>query len=86
MLSALETKNKVTGVKQSMKAIREDRAQRVYLAQDAAPSILSPVEEACRAAGVETVPVESMAVLGRTCGIDVGAAVAVVLKDSGEQP
>ncbi len=86
MLSALETKNKVTGVKQSMKAIREERAQRVYLARDAAPSILSPVETACRTAGVETVFVESMAVLGRTCGIDVGAAVAVVLKDACVKP
>ena len=79
MLSALETKNKVTGVKQSMKAIREGRASRAYLAEDAAPSILLPLKEACRAAGVETVPVESMAVLGRACGIDVGAAVAVLL-------
>ncbi len=80
MLSALETKSKVIGVKQSMKAVKAGQARRVYLAGDADPALLSPIEAQCRSAGIEVVAVESMSALGRACGIEVGAAVAALLK------
>lgn len=84
MLSALETKSKVIGVKQSMKAVKTGQAKCVYLAKDADPDMLAPFEERCAAGEIEMVAVESMAMLGKACGIDVGAAVAVLLKDGCE--
>ena len=82
MLSELETTSKVIGVKQSLKAVKAGQAKCVYLAQDADPMLLAPIEAQCSEVGVQTVAVESMAVLGRACGIDVGAAVAVVLREA----
>ena len=81
MLLELQTKSKVIGVKQSSKAVRANQAWCVYLAEDADPALLTPIEEQCCEKEIPLVRVESMAVLGQACGIHVGAAVAVVLKD-----
>lgn len=84
MLSELKTKSKVIGVKQSLKAVKAGHALRVYLAEDADPALLDPIRSHCAAEQIDTVAVESMAMLGQACGIDVGAAVAVLLKDGCE--
>ena len=52
MILELASQEKVVGVKQSRKAIREGRVKRVYLACDADPAITTPVAEACQAAGI----------------------------------
>lgn len=82
MLSELKEKRKVIGVKQSLKAVKNGDALCVYLADDADPSILHPIRMLCEENGIAVIPVESMAALGRACEIDVGAAVAVLLKDA----
>lgn len=51
MILELASQEKVVGVKQSRKAIREGRVKRVYLACDADPAITTPVAETCQAAG-----------------------------------
>ena len=84
MLSELKTKSKVIGVKQSLKAVKAGHALRVYMAEDADPAVLEPIRSHCAGEQIEMVAVESMAQLGQTCGIDVGAAVAVLLKGSCE--
>ena len=56
MISELASQEKVIGVKQSRKAIREGRAKRVYLACDADPAITEPVAASCAEAGI---PVET---------------------------
>ena len=43
MISELASQEKVIGVKQSRKAIREGRAKQVFLACDADPAITDPV-------------------------------------------
>ena len=43
MISELASQEKVIGVKQSRKAIREGRARRVYLACDADPRVVEPL-------------------------------------------
>ena len=81
MLTELASREKVIGVKQSRKAIREGRAKRVYLAGDADPAITGPVAQSCAQAGI---PVEggcTMAQLGRACRITVGASVVAVLSE-----
>ena len=80
MLTELASQEKVIGVKQSRKAVREGRAKRVYLACDADPAITEPVAVSCEAAGIPVETEHTMAQLGRACRITVGAAVAVVLK------
>lgn len=80
MLAEFASSNKVVGVKQSRKAIREGRALRVYIACDADPAITSPLSSLC---AEQKIPVErenTMAQLGTACGIPVGASVAVVLR------
>ena len=73
MISELASQEKVIGVKQSRKAIREGRAKRVYLACDADPAITEPVA---------AIPVETdytLSQLGQACRISVGASVVAVL-------
>ena len=80
MITELSSQEKVIGVKQSRKAIRDGRAARVYLACDADPAITDPVAESCAAAGG---PVETdypMAQLGQACRITGGASVVAVLR------
>ena len=79
MLMELASQEKVIGVKQSRKAIREGRAKRVYLACDADPAITDPVAESCTAAGIPMEDGYTMAQLGHACQITVGASVVVVV-------
>ena len=81
MITELASQEKVIGVKQSRKAIREGRAKRVYLASDADPAITEPVAAACAAAGVPVEDGGTMTRLGRACGITVGASVVAVLAE-----
>ena len=79
MITELNTQEKVIGVKQSRKAIREGRAKRVFLAYDADPAITDPVAESCAQAGIPEEDSHTMAQLGQACRITVGAAVVAVL-------
>ena len=81
MLNVLASSNRVAGVKQSGKAVREGRAARVFLARDADPAITEPLAELAQANGAEIVWVGKMHDLGRACNIDVGAAAAATLPE-----
>ena len=78
VLTELASQEKVIGVKQSRKAVREGRAKRVYLACDADPAITEPVAVSCEAAGIPVETEHTMAQLGRACRITVGASVVAV--------
>ena len=80
MLDKLRTEEKVMGVKQSRRAVRDGLAQLVFLACDADPALTDPFAQQCAAADV---PVEirfTMRELGQAAGLQVGAAVATILK------
>ncbi len=81
MITELASMEKVIGVKQSRKAIREGRARRVFLACDADPAITDPVAEICRCAGIPAEDGYTMAQLGHACRITVGASVVAVLSE-----
>ena len=53
MLTELASREKVIGVKQSARAIRDGRAQRVFLACDADELVLEPIRIACGSLPVE---------------------------------
>jgi len=77
---------RAVGAKQTAKAIDRGRAGVVFVARDADRRVTEPVLRAARDRGIEVVEVESMAVLGRVCGIAVRAAVAAVLNATDRQP
>ena len=79
MITELNTQEKVIGVKQSRKAIREGRAKRVFLAYDADPAITDPVAAGCKEAGIPVETGHTMAQLGQACRITVGASVVAVI-------
>ena len=72
---------KVVGLKQSLRAIRTGRAVQVLLAEDAQTSVRTPVLQLCDRMGVTPIDAPTMARLGKAFGIEVGAAIAVVLSE-----
>lgn len=80
MLSELSTRDKIVGIKQLKKALAAGQAAKVFLAMDADPKLTAPIVETCQSGGVPLEQVPTMAELGRACGIEVGAAVAALLK------
>jgi large subunit ribosomal protein L7A len=72
---------KVVGVKQSIKAIRSGDAKAVYAALDADTKLIDPVVKLANENSLDIHYVDTMKDLGRLCGIDVGAATAVLFKD-----
>ena len=81
MITELASQDKVIGVKQSRKAIRDGRARRVFVACDADPAITDPVADGCTSAGIPVETEYTMAQLGKACRITVGASVVAVLQE-----
>jgi large subunit ribosomal protein L7A len=79
VITELASQEKVIGVKQSRRAIREGRAKRVYLAIDADPAITDPVAVGCEEAGIPVETGYTMIQLGQACRITVGASVVAIL-------
>lgn len=73
-------RKKSIGTKQTVKAIEKGHARVVFAAQDAEEHVLRGVMDAAKEKGLEVQLVESMAVLGKACGIEVGAAAAAILE------
>ncbi len=80
MLSDIKDAVIRVGVKQSKKAVEEGNASKAYVAEDADPYITEPFLALCKENGVSFEIVPSMEKLGRASGIDVGAAIVVILK------
>lgn len=81
MFEQLKDQNKlIIGTKQSLKAIKEGRAQTLFIAKDAEAHVTKAVEDEAKAQQIQIVHVESMKKLGKACGIDVKAATVVILK------
>jgi len=73
---------KVIGTKQTTKALQKDEVSALYVAKDAESRIVEPLENLAREKGVQVVRVPSMKELGKAFGIEVGAAVAALLKSN----
>lgn len=75
----LKDSKKTVGTKQTLKAVQKGIAIKVFIAKDAEPHVVMPVYDLCLEKNIEVVKADSMAELGRACGIDVGtASVAIV--------
>ncbi len=80
MIGVSDKEHLMVGYKQTLRAINEDRADKVYLAQSCDDKIRLTVEKAAADKGVSLLYIKSMRELGAMCGINVGASCAVVLK------
>ena len=81
MTSELSGSNKVVGAKQAKRALRDGRAVRLFMAVDADPRLLQPLVQEAVNRQVRVSQVPTMKELGASCGIAVGAAVAVLTKE-----
>ena len=80
VLQELKNAKRVVGIKQLRKALRDGSAAKVFIADDADFRLTDPVKAACEETGVPAVIVATMSELGQACGIEVGAAVAAILR------
>ena len=79
MLAQLENSAKVVGAKQTKRALKEGKVSRVFLAKNADPAVIEPIEFLSGQCGVEIQWIDTMKQLGQACGIAVGAAVAAIV-------
>lgn len=79
VLEELKTGSTVVGLKQLRKVLKDGTVQKVFLARNAEPRLVEPIEALCREKNVPCIWVDTMAQLGTACGIDVGAAAAALL-------
>lgn len=68
------------GTKQTVKAVELGQATEVYVAEDGDQRLTSRIVMLCNKQGVKITYVDTMLNLGKACGIEVGAAMAAVLK------
>lgn len=72
--------NKVVGVKQTVKALKNNTVKALYVSKDADESLIKPLIELAEENSIDIINVDTMKELGRLCGIDVSAAIAALLK------
>ena len=76
-----QTKRKVVGTKQTIKAIEKGNVIEVYVAKDAEGHVVRDLLEKSKTKEIPVVYVDTMVELGKACGIDVGAASAAIIGD-----
>lgn len=69
------------GLKQTLKSVEMNEADEVIVARDADPVMINKVLHICQEKQVLVSYVDSMMKLGRTCGIEVGAATVALKKE-----
>ena len=77
----IAAKERSVGSKQTLKALKNNLAKVVYIAQDAEKHVSEPVIRMCQEQEITVVRVDSMKSLGKACGIKVDCATAAIIKD-----
>ena len=72
---------RVVGARQVLRAVRQDRAEMVFLAMDAGPALRGAVEQAAREGNVPLQMVSTMEELAALCRVDVPSAAAAVYRN-----
>ena len=73
------TGEKVVGIKQTAKALKNKQGIMLYVAKDADSKLVEPIIELANANSLQIVYVDTMKELGTLCAIDVSAATALIL-------
>ncbi len=79
MLENLLNQNKVTGIKETTKALSQNEVKTLFLAKDAENHLVQHLEQIAKEKNIEIVYADSMIDLGKACGIEVGAAAAATV-------
>ena len=79
-MAEIRQNNVVVGAKQFKKALRDDRALKAFLAENADPAVTEPIAQQCQNHNIPCVWVRTMKELGQICGIDVGAAAVTAVR------
>lgn len=72
---------RTVGTKQTLRAVERGQAVAVFVARDAEAHVVRQLLGMCRQRGVPVHEVESMRLLGRCCGVEVGAASGAILRE-----
>ena len=72
-------RQRVVGTRETLKKISQGAALRVYVAQDAQAVRVREIVRQCELRQIPLTYIDSMAELGKLCGIEVGAACAAVV-------
>lgn len=67
---------KYVGVKEVLKAVKNNDVSKVYIGKDAEAHVLSELITSCNEKNIEIVEIETMQKLGEMAGIEVKAATA----------
>ena len=78
-MDGLKGKNIAVGVKQSKKAVFAGEVKYLVIAEDVENGVLDDILAEASAKNIEVKKAESMQALGKSAGIDVGAAIVAVL-------
>lgn len=78
------TDRRAVGVREARKHLERGRVERVIVARDAEPGVTVDLVREAATRGVTVDYTDSMADLGRACGIQVGAAAAALLRAEGD--
>ncbi|SEC20555.1 ribosomal L7Ae/L30e/S12e/Gadd45 family protein [Paenibacillus sp. GP183] len=76
-----QAKNVSIGTKKATRMIELGLATEVFVAKDADPRLTIRMVNLCKKKDVQVTYVDSMKLLGKACGIEVGAAVAAVVNE-----
>ena len=69
----------VSGLKQTVRAVKREEAKRVFIARDADPMMLENLRVLCEERNVPIEEGHTMRELGNVCGLAVGAAAVAVI-------
>ena len=73
---------RVVGVRQVLRALKENTVETVFLALDAAPHLRAQVEQAAEDMGAPVPTVATMEELSHLCRVDVPSAAAAVIRSA----
>ncbi|WP_342603735.1 50S ribosomal protein L7ae-like protein [Peribacillus sp. FSL E2-0159] len=76
----IQAKSVIIGTKQAVRALKNNLIQEVIIADDADIYLTGRVVETAKELDVPITYVDSMRLLGKACGIDVGAATVAIKK------
>ncbi|GLI84486.1 hypothetical protein ANABIO32_21930 [Rossellomorea marisflavi] len=75
-----QAKDVIVGTKQAVKALKAGQVTEVVIAEDADPKVTANVLQTAIDLNVPYTKVDSMKKLGKSCGIDVGAAAVAIIQ------
>ncbi|MGE5583806.1 MAG: ribosomal L7Ae/L30e/S12e/Gadd45 family protein [Bacillota bacterium] len=82
MQTIKDTKEKVIGLKQTLRAIQQGTISKVYIANDVEDHVLRKITGPCQEKGIAIIQSNlTQRELGRLCQIEVGAAVVGIISN-----